>query len=201
MSLSFLGYKPRLAFWTSSLLAAIFAFALAGCDLPLTATPSAGPSDDCGLIEPTDADVQKILSFGKEAFTSNDWHKTYTVEPYKITLARSNDVEQAIAYSEYLIFTCGYGQTEMDNYFNDEGFNVIFADYESHTLSNFCEQKSLALYEYDLVDTSLPFKARYWVKQDTDTRVLVYMLVFPQASSTPLNEYSQKIFPDLPVCK
>ena len=201
MSPSFFGFKPRLTFWTSLLLAALFAFFLAGCDLPLSAAQAAGPSDDCGPIEPTEADVQKMLSFGREAFTSTDWQKTYTVAPYKITLTRTDAVEQALAYSEYLIYTCGYGQPEMDKYFNDEGFNVIFADYESHTLSNFCEIKNLALYEYDLVDNSQPFKARYWVKQDNDTRILVYMLVFPQTSSATLDEYSQKIFPDLAVCK
>ena len=199
--MSFSGYKPRLTFWTSVLLAAIFAFVLAGCELPSSATQVAGPSDDCGPIEPTDADIQKVLSFGREAFTSTDWHKTYTGAPYKITLTRTNDPEQALAYSEYLIYTCGYGQSDMDSYFNDAGFNVIFADYESHTLSNFCEIKNLALYEYDLVDSSQSFKARYWVKQDTDTRILVYMLVFPQASTASLDKYSQTIFPDLTACK
>lgn len=203
MNLSF-GFNPRLTFWTLMLVAAIFAFASAGCapaSTAATAVPATGPTDKCGPIEPTDADVQKMLTFGKAAFSSNDWQKTYTVAPYKITLTRSNDVIQVIAYSEYLIFTCGYGQTELGNYFNDAGFNVIFTDYESHTLSKFCEQKRLALYEYDLVDKGQPYVARYWAMQDTDTRILVYMLVFPQASAATLDEYSQMLFPDLPVCK
>ena len=201
MSFSFFGSKPRLTFWTLILLAAIFAFVLAACSPASTAAPSAGPTDKCGPIEPTDGDIQKILSFGKAAFSSNDWQKTYTVAPYKITLVRKNDVIQAIAQSDYFIYTCGYGQTELSNSFNDAGFNAIFADYESHTLSKFCEQKRLALYEYDLVFNGQPFIARYWVKQDTDTRVMTYELVFPQTGAATLDEYSQMLFPDLPVCK
>jgi hypothetical protein len=174
---------------------------LSGCAAS-TSTPdqSAGPSDDCGPYEPSEADVKKMLSFGGDAFQSTDWVKSYTVEPYKITLTRRNDPAQAIAYSEYLIFTCGYGQDDMNSYFNDEGFNIIFADYESHTLGNFCEQTGLSLYEYDLVDEGTPFKARYWVKQDTDTRILVYMLVFPEATPGVLDEYSKKVFPSLDTC-
>jgi hypothetical protein len=195
------GYKPRFPLWTSMLVAVLFALAAAGCAPASTATQPTGPTDNCGPIEPTDADIQKMLSFGKESFTSNDWQKSYTVEPYKISLTRRNDAIQAIAQSDYFIFTCGYGQTEMGNTFNDANFNLIFSNYESHALSKFCEIKNLALYEYDLTLNGQPFKARYWVKQDTDTRILAYELVFPQTGAATLNEYSQKIFPDLSACK
>jgi hypothetical protein len=192
--------KPRFTIWTLILAAVLLAGLLSACGPASSAASSEGPTDECGPYEPTEADVKKMLDFGAGAFTSKDWVKNYSVDPYKITLMRRNEVVQAVAYSEYLIYTCGYGQEELADYFSDEGFNIIFTDYESHELTNFCEQKSLALYEYDLVDEGNTFHARYWVKQDTDTRLLVFMLVFPQSNPMALNEYSKQVFPGLVTC-
>jgi hypothetical protein len=191
---------PRLPLWVFLLIAALLTGILSACGTAQQADQAQGPSDACGPYEPTDADVQKMLAYGREAFASPGWVKNYTVEPYKITLTRRNDAIQAIAYSEYLIFTCGYTQSDLNNYFNDEGFNIIFNDYEAHVLTKFCEQSGTPLYEYDLLDEGNNFKARYWVKQDTNTRILVYMLVFPQADAGGLNEHSQKLFPTLSAC-
>lgn len=184
---------------TLGLLAVMLTLLLAAC-APASADGAEGPRDECGLIEPSDSDVEYALSFGRQAFTSTDWVKSYTVEPYKISLTRKNEVLGAVSYLEYLIFNCGYGQTELDNYFNDESFNIIFADYESHALTDFCEAKSLALYEYALLDEGIEYSARYWVKQATDTRLLVMMLVFPRASPDVLDQYSRQVMPDLTGC-
>lgn len=179
--------------------AVMLAFFLAAC-APASADQAEGPRDECGLIEPTASDVDYALEFGRQAFLSEDWIKSYTVEPYKISLTRKNEVLGAVSYLEYLIFNCGYGQTELDNYFNDESFNIIFGDYESHLLTDFCEEKSLALYEYALVDEGVEFSARYWVKQASDTRLLVVMLVFPRVSPDVLDQYSRQVMPDFTGC-
>ena len=182
------------------LLAVILSIFPAAC-APVTAAPqSEVATDECGPIEPTDKDLQYVMSFGQEIFSSKDWIKSYTVEPYKISLSRHNDALNAISYIEYLIYTCGYSQANLNNYFNDQGFNVIFGGYESHTLAKFCEKKSLALYEYDLVNNGADYVAHYWVKQDTETRVLVVMIVLPKDNPTLMNQYSQKLFPDLTSC-
>lgn len=191
---------PRPFFWTLALLALLLAGILSACEIPATTAQPTGPTDECGPYEPTDADVQKVLKFGGDAFSSADWVKNYSVDPYKVALTRRNDLLQSIAYSEYLIFTCGFTQNDLNGYFNDEGFNIIFADYESHTLANFCEEKGLALYEYDLMDEGGSFKARYWVKQEDDIHIFVYMLVFPETNPTAMNEYSEKIYPNLASC-
>ena len=191
------GSKPRLFFTFITLLSIITTVFLAAC----APAPAIRPRDDCGLIEPTDQDVNKILSFGKDAFTSENWVRSYTVEPYKITLTRHNDVDSTIAYIEYLIYTCGYGQTELGEYFNDAGFNVVFEGYESHAMSAFCEIKDLALYKFDLVEEDVEYTAHYWVEQTDDTHVLVMMLVFPKTSTAQLDEYSKKLFPELTSCK
>ena len=110
-------------------------------------------------------------------------------------------LKSAVAYIEYLIYNCGYGQSELAQYFNDESFNIVFEGYEGHNMAAFCEDKSLALYKFDLVDEGSEYTANYWVKQDDDTHILVVMLVFPQTSTAQLDEYSKKIFPELTTCQ
>ncbi len=191
---------PRPVFWTSLLVAVLLAGVIAACSPTPTVDQAQVPHDSCGPIEPTDADVKKVLTFGEGLFNSADWVKSYTVDPYKVTLTRRNDTAQAIVYSEYLIFTCGYSQTDLGNYFNDEGFNIIFSDYESHTLAKFCEQSGTSLYEYDLVDSNINYKARYWVKQEDEKHIFVYMLVFPQSNPDALETFSKQLFPLLTTC-
>ncbi len=160
-----------------------------------------GPRDQCGLIEPTQEEVNKVLSFGKSAFASDDWVKSYSVEPYKVTITRHNDVESAVAYTEYLIYNCGYGQPELDEYFNDAGFAIVFEGYESYNQAGFCEEPNLALYKFDLVEQGSAYTARYWVEQSDDNHVLVMMLVFPRESTAQMEQYSRIIFPKLTDCQ
>jgi len=163
------------------------------------AAPS-GPRDQCGFIEPTQQDVNKVLSFGGDTFSSTNWVKSYTVEPYKVTLTRHNDADSAVAYIEYLIYTCGYTQADMDAYFSEEGFAIVFDEYESYTETAFCEIESLALYQFDAVDEGANYDVNYWVEQTDDNHMLVMMLVFPKGSPQ-LVEYSAKLFPKLTGCQ
>lgn len=160
-----------------------------------------GPTDECGPIEPSQQDVRFALEFGAAPFNQPDWVKNYTVDPYRITLTRTNDRENAVAYLEYLMYNCGYGQDELDEYFSDEGFGVVFANYESYNLYNFCEAGNLALYEYALENADESYAARYWVQQSTDTRLLIFMLVFPVDRMFVMNGYASQLFPDLVACE
>ncbi len=188
--------KPLIFFMPIILLSTITTVLLAAC-----APVSSGPRDECGLIEPTQQEVNKALSFGSSMFTSEDWSKSYTVDPYKVTITRQNEAESAVAYTEYLIYNCGYGQPELDEYFNDTGFNIVFEGYESYTASGFCEVPNLALYKFDLVEEGLEYTAHYWAEQTDDNHVLVMMLVFPKESTAQLEEYSKKLFPKLTSCQ
>jgi hypothetical protein len=161
----------------------------------------AGPSDECGMIEPTQREINKILSFGGNAFPPEQWSRTWTVEPYKMSLFRQNETQQAIAYIEYLIYTCGYGQAELDEYFGNEGLDIVFDAYESHSMVNFCEEEKLALFQFDLMDQGAKFSSNYWVEQTDDNHVLAVLLVFPESGAAQLDEYSKKLFPELNSCQ
>jgi len=176
-----------------------FLFLLTACG-SRAASQVAGPQDECGPIQPSEDDIRFALSFASNALDPTTWIRSYTVEPYKVSVTRKNDSEGAVAYTEYLLFNCGYTQSDLDNYFSEENFNIVFGNYESHSLQKFCEGKGLTLYEYSTVSAGTDFLARYWVKQESNKRLLVFMLVFPQANQATLDNYAKKIFPDLTTC-
>lgn len=163
---------------------------------------SSGPVDECGPYEPTDEDVKRTLTLGAGLFDSPDWEKQYSVEPYKVTVIRQNNVDAVLALAENLIFTCGYGQNELNDLFSGENLNLIFSDYTTLVISNFCEKPDdIALYELDLTLDGVDYVSRFWVKQDSDTRLLTMRLVFPKSNSTTLDEYSRKVFPEFSSCE
>lgn len=172
---------------------------LSGC-LPQVKQTNIGPTDECGPIEPAEEDVRFLLTIGGELFNKPEWVKSYIVEPYKVSVTRRNDAESAIMYGEYLMYNCGYGQADLDEYFSDASFAIVFANYDSYAQTNFCEEGDLALYEYDLVFEGAPYLARYWVKQQSDSRLLVLMLVFPRDSRPLLNSYATQLFANLSSC-
>lgn len=162
-----------------------------------------GPSDECGPVEPSQQDVRYALTFGQGPFSQPDWVKSYTVEPYQVKLTRQNSREGAVATLEYLLYNCGYGQAELDAYFNEGGFAIVFSNYESHALYNFCENESqdLALYEYALEKEGELYAARYWAYQQSDTRLLTFLLVFPEDKLPVMNGYARQVFPELVSCE
>jgi hypothetical protein len=174
-------------------------FALWGC-APQVNRAYQGPTDECGPIEPAEEDIRFALSIGQDLFSKPEWVKSYTVEPYQVRLTRLNDTESAVAYIEYLMYNCGYGQADLDERFSEASFAIVFQDYESHVQTNFCEDGDLALYEYDLVNEEYPYAARYWAKQQSDTRILIVMLVFPRENPSLMNTYATRLFPDLSSC-
>jgi len=162
---------------------------------------SGGPVDECGPYEPTDEDVKRTLTLGGDQFDSPNWEKRYSVEPYRVTVIRKNTSEGIVALAENLIFTCGYGQNELNDLFSGENLSSIFSDYDTMAISNFCEKPNdIAMYELDLSLDGADYISRFWVKQESDTRLLTMRLVFPTADLAKLEEYSKKVFPEYPFC-
>jgi hypothetical protein len=158
-----------------------------------------GPTDQCGPYQPTGQDIDRTLSLGKDLFDSADWEESYTVEPYRVTSIHKSLTSDIIALAETLIFTCGYGQEEMDELFSD--LTAMFSDYELLNVSNFCEKPNdIALYELDLVLEGVEYAARLWVKQESETRLFTMRLVFLKSDAARLDEFSREIFPDYPAC-
>lgn len=190
----------RILFSAVILIAVVATTVIIDWPAPSGSSQSGVPTDECGPIEPSDKDVKIVLSFGKNAFSSPDWIKSYTVEPHRVSLARHNDIEGSVEQTDLQMFNCGYSQADLDSYFSEENLGIMFASYDEHTQANFCEITKLALYEFDLTYQGSEYSARLWAKQESDTRLLTVRLVFPKSNPALLNDYSQKLFPALTSC-
>ncbi|MCA1899218.1 MAG: hypothetical protein LDL50_00790, partial [Chloroflexi bacterium] len=58
----------------------------------------------------------------------------------------------------------------------------------------------LRLYEFKTQNQGFEYGVHYWVKSDTDTRVISLMVVFPLELKDALDDYSARLFPTYPSC-
>ena len=196
------------------LAAAIFLSACGGkvdTAVPISTEPPAAEIDPkvtpvCISSEPTQADIDRALSFTGELLNAPEWVRSYTVADGRVSVFWSNDPLGAVAYEEALIFQCGYEEPDIDNFFNDENWKVIFGNYSSFEPVAACKtDDGVRLYEFKAIVTDAEagdaeYAIKYWAKNDTDTRVLGTMIVFPLKSQSLMDEYSTRLFPNLVSC-
>jgi hypothetical protein len=176
---------------------------------PPTSTPKILPTDTplptvtpvCASPNPTQADVDRALSYTHDVFGAPEWNQSYTVSDSSVAVIWQNAPLGAAVYLEALIFPCGYEEPDLDKYFSDQNWKLIFANYESYELTRACKRDDgLRLYEFKTHNQGFEYGIKYWVKSDTDTRVISTMLVFPLVSKLLLDEYSSMLFPDYSTC-
>ena len=152
----------------------------------------------CISSEPAQDDIDRALSFTGELFGAPEWVRSYTVAEGRVSVVWSNDPLSAVAYVEALIFPCSYEEPDLNVFFSDESWQIIFANYESFEAVSACKiDDGLRLYEFEAVTDGFEYTIRYWAKNDTDTRVIGTMIVFPVESQSLVDEYSERLFPDL----
>ena len=165
-------------------------------DQPLpTVTPA------CISSEPTQRDITRALDYTGDMFSAPEWVKSYTVAEGRISVTWQNSPLGAVVYLETLIFPCSYEEPDLDKYFSDENWKTVFQNYESYELLDECKKNNgLRLYEFKTQNQGLEYNIKYWVENDTNTRVIVTMIVFPVESKSLLDEYSSRLFPDYSTC-
>mgnify|MGYP000870219550 CR=1 FL=1 len=178
-------------------------------DLPQEETPVVAVSTEQTVIlatpacidsVPTQADIDRAISFPGRFFDVGGWERTYTVASDKVVASWYNASIPAIVNLEALVFPCGYEDLDLDAYFNDEGWSIIFGNYQSYEYVNECrDDRGLRLYNFVAVDQGVAYNVRYWVVNDTPTRVLSFMAVLPD-SSTQMDEIAYAVFPQLQSC-
>jgi hypothetical protein len=168
-------------------------------------TPTAEPplptvTPACVSPEPSEKDIDRALTFTGTIFET-EWEKSYTVAENRVSVTWLNNPLGAVAYLEALIFPCGYEEPDLNNYYSAENWNTIFQYYESYELLNECKRDDgLRLYEFETQNQGFKYGVRYWVLNDTNTRVISTMIVFPLESKSLLDEYSLKLFPSYSTC-
>jgi hypothetical protein len=161
--------------------------------------PEAAPA--CISSEPAQRDIDRALQFTGGLFDTPEWERSYTVMSGRVGVTWLNNSVGAVAYLEALIFPCGYEEPDLDQYFNDETWDVIFENYDGHEIVLECETNSgLRLYEVEAANQGFDYDIRYWVRNDTDTRVITMMMTFPVDAEDFLDEYASRLFPALSNC-
>lgn len=167
-----------------------------------TVPPAALATPACISSEPTDTDIDRALTYTSGLFSAPKWERTYTVGGGRVSVTWSDSADTAVAYLEALIFPCSYEEPDLNNFFNLDNWQIIFANYESYQAVAECRtDNGLRLYQFSAVDSGFTYNINYWAKNDTDTRVIGMMIVFPAESSALMDEYSNSLFPELTSCK
>jgi hypothetical protein len=155
----------------------------------------------CISAEPAQSDIDRALSYTDDIFDGPDWEKNYTVDQNRVAVTWLNNPQGAIVYLEALIFPCSYEEPDLDKYYSDENWKSIFQNYESYEMIDECKTNDgLRLYEFKTQNQGFEYEIRYWVENDTDTRVISTMIVFPLESEALLDEYASSLFPDYATC-
>jgi hypothetical protein len=177
--------------------------------LPPTSTPKILPTDTplptvtpvCISSEPTQRDIDRALAYTGDTFNTSEWEQSYTVNENSVAVLWQDVPQSAVVYLQALIFPCSYEEPDLNSYFSNENWKAVFANYESYELIDECKtDDGLRLYEFKTYNQGYDYQIRYWVENDTDTRVIVTMVVFPLESKLLLDEYSSMLFPDYSTC-
>jgi len=167
-----------------------------------TIQPTKFSSPGCISPEPTQDDIDRALSFTGKIFDIGGWERSYSVAETRVAATWLNNQLGSVAYLEALIFHCGYEEIDIENYFDDENWLIIFENYESFELTDECVGKNgLRLYQFDAADQGSDYFIKYWVQPDTDHRVIIMMMTFPFQNIAILEDYSYRLFPTLTMCK
>lgn len=180
-------------------------------DLPLGETPILvlPTSQTAGLTQPvcidslpTQADIDRALAFAGEFFEAGDWERSYTVSSDKVLVSWYSASLPAIVNLEALVFPCSYEEPDLDAYYNVDAWAIIFGNYQSYEFINECRNdQGLRLYNFIAVDQGLAYQVRYWVLNDTPTRVISFMAVLPIDAGTQMDEIAYALFPQLTSCE
>jgi hypothetical protein len=183
--------------------------ATATSTLPPTSTPKIQPTEKplptvtpaCISPDPTQEDIDRAFAYTGDVFTTPDWEQSYTPAGNRVSVTWLNNPSGAVAYLEAIIFPCGYDEPDLNNYYSDENWKTIFQYYENYELVDECKRSDgLRLYEFKTQNQGFEYGVKYWVKNDTDTRVISMMIVFPLELESTIDDYSIRLFPTYPSC-
>ena len=164
--------------------------------------PTQFSSPGCVSPEPTQDDIDRALSFTGKMFDTADWKRSYNVAETRVSVTWLSDSLGSVAYLEALIFSCGYEEIDIDDYFTDDDWDIIFENYESYEITDECiNEDGLRLYEFEADSLGSDYFIRYWAKPDSDHRLITMMMTFPFQNIGALNDYAYRLFPTLTTCK
>jgi hypothetical protein len=167
---------------------------------PATETPLPTVTPACVSPQPAEEDIERVLSFTEDQL-DEEWEQEYAVLDGRVTVTWQNTLENAVLYLEALIFPCGYDEPDLNDYFNDANWDAIFANYDDYEMIGECStEDGLRLYEFEASGFGSDYDVNYWVLNDSATRVVTIMMIFPFDSEALFDDLSLRLFPQLTAC-
>jgi len=149
--------------------------------------------------EPAQTDIDRALGYTGNIFESPDWEKGYEVLEDRVTVYWVSST--AVVFLEDVIFPCGYEEPDLNKYFSNDHWDVVFGNYEGHALVRECRNDNgLRLYEFSVSDQGTNYDVRYWSTYNSENSIITLMLLLPAGSAPVMDEYSALLFPPLQNC-
>lgn len=157
---------------------------------------------DCQKRGVSLSDTLRVQMFASGIFERPVWTESFSSSPSRVTKTWLSSDLNAVNYLEYLVYNCGYKQADVETYYSDENFRTnIFQNYQNVKKTAECSKNDLKHYEFTGSYKETKYLLYYWVKQDSDSRILGFMMAFPQTKTDDLKTYAQRVYPDLAVCE
>lgn len=157
---------------------------------------------DCKKRGASFSDTLRVQMFAPGAFERSLWTESFSSSPERITKTWLSSELSAVSNLEYLVYNCGYQQSDLDAYYSDENFKTsIFQNYQDVKKTDECSKSGLQHFEFKGSYQQTKYLMYYWVKQDSDSRILDFMMAFPAKQEDALKKYARQVYPDLPTCE
>jgi hypothetical protein len=155
----------------------------------------------CGGGDWSTLDVLRVRQLAWGKFEAGLWTQSLSTKPFRIDMEWISSEKSAAARLEYLLYNCGYKQSDIDTYYSEDNFNnVLLSGYQHPVRMDVCSQGSLTHYEYSASYSGRPYLIYYWVRPDSAKRVLGLFMAFPETDKSSLLDYGRRFFPTLPAC-
>jgi hypothetical protein len=157
---------------------------------------------DCKKRGSSIGDTLRVQMFAPGVFERAVWKESFSSSPERVTKTWFSSDLGAVSYLEYLVYNCGYSQTDMETYYSDENFKKnIFQNYEDVKKTAECSQNGLQHFEFTGSYKETKYILYYWVKQESDSRILGLMMAFPTPQEDALKKYARRVYSELATCE
>jgi len=148
----------------------------------------------------TDREIYTALAYGDGVFEPDIWYASASEEPSRTKATWRADGIGGIAYLDYIHFDEGIVFSQLDAVFNAGWFNATLSNYRVWRENTRCDLGELRLIEFSLQTNNIRYDMRYWIEVVEENRVLTMFVVFPSDDEFNLDEYANRLFPELPSC-
>lgn len=164
--------------------------------------PTVLQEDECEPTQSTVDNFTEALDLHSDVFTEEDWsfEISYREDNYVIQINRFPTDTTGVTTVNYLIYDCGYDTDDLEDYYDDDGFDRIMEVYSDVERTEECSDGGLTLYHYALEYENDDYLSRFWVVEYSDNRVYDVQLTFLADEEDRLDELAEDLFPELPGC-